>query len=158
MDSKKVTVLVKKLHPEAKLPSRQHADDAGADVTAVTMRIVSIFGGGRFQGGRDVLCYGTGLAVAVPSGYWLDLCPRSSVYKTGLVQCNSIGRIDAGYRGEICQMFYADNGCRPYEAGDRIGQLIVQPGVSPSDVEFVEVDELPSENDRGGGFGSTGRK
>lgn len=152
MESKKVRILVKRIRPEAKMPSRQHPDDAGADVTAVTRRIVSML-----EGGRDVLCYGTGLAMAVPSGYWIDLCPRSSVYKTGLVQCNSIGRIDAGYRGEICQMFYSDNGCQPYEPGDRIGQLVVHPGVSPADVEFVEVEELPMENDRGGGFGSTGK-
>jgi len=152
MERKKVTVLVKRLVPEAAMPSRKHPDDAGADVTATSVEVVA-----EFPYGRKVLRYGTGLAMAVPPGYWIDLRPRSSIYRTGLVQCNSVGTIDAGYRGEVCQMFYYENeGGIPYEVGERIGQLVVMPGVSPMDVEFVEAPELRADNDRGGGFGSTG--
>lgn len=150
-DCRKVRVLVKRLDKSASLPERAHDDDAGADVRAVS-RTYSIDG--------DVITYGTGLAFAVPRGYWLDLRPRSSVYKTGLVLANSVGTIDAGYRGEVKALFYQLklNGTRhAYDIGDKVGQIIVQPNVSPMDVEFVEVDELPSENDRNGGFGSTGK-
>ena len=85
-------------------------------------------------------------------GYFLF--PRSSISKTPLRMANSIGLIDAGYRGEI--MAVCDN-IKDYDfsikKGDRLFQL-----VSPdlSDIKFTIVDEL-SDTTRGtGGFGSTG--
>lgn len=146
-----VRILVKRLVPEAKLPERAHPDDKGADVYAVTKSIACMF-----ENGRDVLCYGTGLAFAIPSGYSIELRPRSSVYRTGMVLCNSVGTIDAGYRGEVKAMFYSDPGSKPYSVGDKVAQLVVSE-CPATEVEFVEVDELPS-SDRGeGGFGSTGK-
>lgn len=144
-----VVIYVKKLTKTAKLPVRGHVDDAGADVFADSKRFMDV--------DNNVVCYGTGLAFAIPSGYWMDLRARSSVYKTGLFLANSVGTIDAGYRGEVMAMFYTNHYKKPYEIGDKVAQLIVMPNVSPMDVKFVEVDELPSENDRGGGFGSTGK-
>ena len=150
----KTVVLVKKTRPDARLPERAHADDAGADVFANSAEVSE-------KDGMIVVTYGTGLSAAVPQGKWLDLRPRSSVYKTGMWLCNSVGTIDAGYRGEIMMKFYCDkkaieNGLI-YMAGDKIGQLVVMPDVSPLDVEFVETDMLPDANDRKGGFGSTGK-
>ena len=110
-----------------------------------------------FDGGKDVLCYGTGIALEIPTGYSVMLLPRSSVYKTGMTMCNSIGLIDSGYRGELKMMFYSDSMCLPYEVSSEkpIGQIVV-PECLATEVEFVEVDEL-SDSDRGtGGFGSTG--
>ena len=149
----KVVIPVKRLVPNARLPERAHPDDAGADVYAVSWSEA-------FVNDRIVITYGTGLAAAAPQGKWLDLRPRSSVCKTGMWMCNSVGTIDAGYRGEIMMKFYCDRSLaddRTYKVGDRIGQLVVMPDVSPLDVEFVEVDELPDANDRQGGFGSTGK-
>lgn len=126
-----------------------HAGDAGYDITGVK-RI------------RDELqCTGfyTGIALAIPEGHWVMMAPRSSIYKTGQVMCNSFGVIDAGYRGELRAYFYSasDFGDK-YQEGDRIAQLIPMPGKT-TDYEFVEVDELPEATDnRGeGGFGSTGQ-
>jgi dUTP pyrophosphatase len=70
---------------------------------------------------------------------------------------NHVGVIDSGYRGEIMLKFgwyeTSDTQTPVYEAGDRIGQLIIMPHPK---VQFNEVEEL-SDTDRGaGGFGSTG--
>ena len=154
--SGKADIPIKRLFANARMPERAHADDAGADVFANSVSL------SENEDGKIVVTYGTGLAAAVPQGKWLDLRPRSSVYKTGMWLCNSVGTIDAGYRGEIMMKFYCDSrkdfdGKPTYRVGDRIGQLVVMPDVSPLDVRFVEVNELPSENDRKGGFGSTGK-
>ena len=83
------------------------------------------------------------------------LMPRSSISKTPLRQCNSVGLIDAGYRGEI--MAAVDNiKDIPYtvEPGQRLFQLVSMDGAP---ITFEIVSEL-SETDRGdGGFGSTGK-
>jgi len=82
------------------------------------------------------------------------LIPRSSISKTPLRMCNSIGLIDGGYRGEL--IAYCDNiKDEPYtvKRGQRLFQLVAFDG---SPIEFELVDEL-SETTRGpGGFGSTG--
>ena len=82
------------------------------------------------------------------------LMPRSSIAKTPLRLCNSIGLIDGGYRGEI--MAVVDNiKKQPYtiKPGQRLFQLVAMDG---SPIHFTLVDEL-SESTRGeGGFGSTG--
>ena len=83
------------------------------------------------------------------------LMPRSSISKTPLRQCNSIGLIDAGYRGEI--MAAVDNiKDSPFtvEPGQRFFQLVSMDG---SPISFQIVSDLSS-TDRGeGGFGSTGK-
>ena len=82
------------------------------------------------------------------------LMPRSSISKTPLRQCNSIGLIDASYRGEI--MAAVDNikdRSFTLETGQRLFQLVAMDG---SPIYFELVDEL-TETDRGeNGFGSTG--
>ena len=83
------------------------------------------------------------------------LMPRSSISKTPLRQCNTVGLIDAGYRGEI--MAAVDNiKDIPYtvEPGQRLFQLV---SIDGAPITFEIVSEL-SQTDRGdGGFGSTGK-
>ena len=83
------------------------------------------------------------------------LMPRSSISKTPLRLCNSIGLIDAGYRGEI--MAAVDNVKQEaYEIkpGQRLFQLVSMDGAP---IYFELVDEL-TQTERGtGGFGSTGQ-
>jgi len=83
------------------------------------------------------------------------LMPRSSISKTPLRQCNSIGLIDGSYRGEI--MAAVDNvKNEPYtvEPGQRLFQLVAMDG-SPIHIELVS---KLTETGRGeGGFGSTGK-
>jgi len=83
------------------------------------------------------------------------LVPRSSIAKTPLLMANSIGIIDAGYRGEIIGAVY-NTSKEDYvvEAGTRLFQIVL-PSLEPFDVEIVS--DL-SETVRGeGGFGSTGK-
>lgn len=151
-------VKIKKLHPDAVIPSYSKEGDAGLDLTAVTDSEVSDAGS---------MIMKTGLSIEIPKGYVGLIFPRSSIYKTTGRLSNCVGVIDSGYRGEILASFdvslvsflyqegYVDNeiSLRVYKKGDRIGQLIILPYPQ---IEFEEVDEL-SQTERGsGGYGSTG--
>lgn len=144
-----IRILFKKLRVDAEPPVRAHDGDAGWDVVGVR----------ELNALPDTLVYGTGLAFAVPRGFWLDVRARSSVYRTGLVLCNGVGTVDSAYRGEVKAMFYQvqPQVAVPYASGDRVAQLVPMP-CRADEVELVEVDELPPSWDgRGeGGFGSTG--
>lgn len=148
-------VKIKKLHQDAVIPSYAHSSDAGLDMTAVSKEYDE----------HDNVCYGTGIAVAIPENHVGYLFPRSSVSKKDIVLANSVGVIDSGYIGEIIFKFKPTIGFKKsskensfvhnkdcYDVGDKIGQLIIMP--IPK-IEFVEVGEL-LQTDRGvGGFGST---
>lgn len=143
-------IKIKKLTPNAVIPTRAHAEDAGLDMTAISRR--------TDDHGNYV--YGTGIAVSIPFGYAGFIFMRSSVAKKSQILTNAVGIIDSGYLGEITfkmkpiiqDIKYTQ--ARPYEVGEKIGQLIILP-VLP--VEFEEVDDLGS-SDRGtGNYGSTGK-
>ena len=86
-----ITLKVKRLCPEAKLPTRAHSTDAGLDIYA-TSRVFDEDGNAT---------YGTGIAVEIPDGHVGLLFPRSSIAERDLTLSNSVGVIDSGYRGEI---------------------------------------------------------
>jgi dUTP pyrophosphatase len=136
-------VKIKKLHPEAVIPSYAKPGDAGMDLTAVDVST---------PGGKHIT-YRTGLAVEIPQGHVGLLFPRSSVYKTGQTLSNCVGVIDSGYRGEIMLKYTLSPYGLEYQIGERVGQLIIMPYPH---VEFVEENEL-TQTERGeGGYGSTG--
>lgn len=139
----------KKLTEEASTPVKAHKTDAGFDLTAT--RAVSEIN----ECGQFVLVYHTDIAVEIPDGYVGLVFPRSSISKKSLYQCNAVGVIDSGYRGEIMVKYKnttGDSVPSVYNIGDKIAQLIIIPY---PEIEFVESEEL-SESDRGeGGFGST---
>lgn len=97
----------------------------------------------------------TGLAVAIPHGFEIQVRPRSGLaLKHGISVPNSPGTIDSDYRGEI-RVILINHGSDPFEIrrGDRIAQLVLAPVTRAS---WLPVDEL-DETARGeGGFGSTG--
>ena len=143
-------VNIKKLNPNAVIPSYAKHGDAGMDLTATS----------KSYDEHGNVVYGTSLAFEIPAGYVGLLFPRSSNTKKDLILGNSVGVIDSGYRGEVVFKFREllpserdiEFGAREYEIGDRIGQLIIMP---IPHIEFNLVDEL-SYTDRGvGGFGST---
>jgi len=138
---------VRLLHPEARLPVRAHAGDAGADLFSV--ETVDIPPGER----RDV---GTGLALAIPPGYAGFVQPRSGLaFRHGIMVVNSPGLIDAGYRGEVRVSLY-NSGKHTFTVGigERIAQLVIQRFEEPT---FVAAPELPETGRGTGGFGSSGR-
>ena len=138
---------VRLLHPAAQLPRRAHPGDAGADLFSVEEVVIPA--GDR----RDV---GTGIALAIPSGYAGFVQPRSGLaFKHGIMVVNSPGLIDAGYRGEVRVALY-NSGREPFTVavGERIAQLVVQ---KVEEAEFLATDELPDTSRGQGGFGSSGR-
>lgn len=158
-------VKIKKLNPNAVIPSYAHDGDAGMDLTAVS----------KTEDEYGNIVYGTGLAFEIPKGYVGLLFPRSSNAKKDLALSNAVGVLDSTYRGEVAFKFKRQlkivekeiqreaysriverdfDKYASYECGDRIGQIIIFPYPT---IEFEESDEL-SGTDRGnGGWGSTGK-
>lgn len=105
-------------------------------------------------GGRALIP--TGLRVAIPEGYEIQVRPRSGLaIKNGITLLNTPGTIDADYRGDI-GVIVINHGTEPFTimAGDRIGQIVLN---KVERIEWKEVDNL-SDTIRGeGGFGSTGK-
>jgi dUTP pyrophosphatase len=140
-----------KLAPEAVVPMTAYPGDAGWDLHVLEPTWVAV------NSGVDVR---TGIAVAIPPGYYGRIVGRSSALrKKGLLVVEGI--IDAGFRGELFSYAYCPpvtrnvttNGVQ-LKAGDSIAQLILCP--IPS-IEWTEVDELPQSERGTNGFGSSGR-
>lgn len=137
---------IKKLHPNAVIPSYSKEGDAGMDLT-----VTEVYSNTTFD-----ITYGFGISVEIPKGYVGLVFPRSSIRKMELSLTNSVGVIDSGYRGEIQATFKKTNGLYSlsYQVGERAAQIMIIPYPQ---VVFTEVDEL-SDTERGdGGFGSTGK-
>jgi dUTP pyrophosphatase len=139
-------VAIRRLRPDAVVPDRAYAGDAGLDLAACERVVLG-------PGQREVV--GTGLAVAIPEGYAGFVQPRSGLAaRHGITIVNTPGLVDAGYRGEIRIILLNTDKDEAFtvEPGMRIAQLVVVP---VSAVELVEVEELP-ESERGvRGFGSS---
>lgn len=142
-------IRIKKLHPNAVIPTYGSLEAAGADIYACLEAAVTI------PAGKTVFIP-TGLAMEVPKGCAGLIYARSSMgSKRGLAPANKVGVIDSDYRGQVMVALHnhsqEDQVVNP---GERVAQLIITPVFTPG---FREVDDL-SETDRGsGGFGSTGR-
>ena len=137
---------MRRLRPDAVVPGRAYAGDAGLDLSACD-RV-------ELPPGERALVP-TGLAVAIPDGYAGFVQPRSGLAaRHGITIVNTPGLIDSGYRGELqVALLNTDRGASfVVEPGMRIAQLVILP---IPELELVEVDELP-ESERGvRGFGSS---
>ena len=97
----------------------------------------------------------TGLSVAIPQGYEIQVRPRSGLAaKHGLTCLNTPGTIDSDYRGEL-KVILINHGDAPFAIvrGDRVAQLVLAPVVQAA---WDEVEELDATTRGEGGFGSTG--
>jgi dUTP pyrophosphatase len=122
--------------------------DSGFDIPMVAQNI---------DISTKTICFSLGISVASDNASPCLLLPRSSIYKTPFRLCNSIGLIDAGYRGEVKAMVdNMEETTIRYDSGTRLFQ-ICQHNFLPW-TNIVLIDELPAPpDDRGsGGFGSTG--
>ncbi|MFZ4812600.1 MAG: dUTP diphosphatase, partial [Ilumatobacteraceae bacterium] len=129
-------------------PAYAHAGDAGLDLRARDGVVIPA-GGGR-------ALVPTGIAVAIPPGYAGFVLPRSGLaLEHGLTVVNAPGLIDAAYRGEIKVILLNTDPVESFEVfrGDRIAQLVVQ---RVEEVAWSVVTDLDGD-DRGGGFGHSGR-
>lgn len=156
--SNELEVKIKKLVPEATVPAYSRAGDAGLDLTATSMVETKFY-----------IEYGTGLSIAIPSGFVGLMYPRSSLSNYHLILANHVGVIDSNYRGEIKFRFkktqkqkkfvnvYGEEQLTVppniYKVGDRIGQIIIQ---EIPEIKFQVVEELDDTNRGDKGYGSSG--
>lgn len=141
-------VPVLRLDPDLPLPTYAHPGDAGLDLHAREDAVIPA-GGGR-------VIVPTGIALAIPPGYAGFVVPRSgNALRHGIGGINTPGIIDAAYRGELKVVLLNTDPTEDYTVhrGDRIAQLLIQ---QVEEVRWQEVDSLDGD-DRGGGFGHTGR-
>lgn len=145
-----MNIKVKKLKPDATVPTMGSKFAAGADLYSAEDADVVI-------APSETKFIGTGLAMEIPEGYVGLVYARSGLAcKRGLAPANKVGVVDSDYRGEI-KVALHNHGkeAQTVEKGERIAQMVIAPYLS---VNYEEADAL-SETERGeGGFGSTGRK
>jgi len=141
---------VKKLRPDAVLPTRGSASAAGADLYACLDAPVTIAPG-------ETVFLPTGLAMEIPEGYGGFVYARSGLAtKRGLAPANKVGVIDSDYRGELLIGLHNHGAAaQTIEPGDRIAQLVIAPYLPAC---FFETEELTQTQRGTGGFGSTGIK
>lgn len=142
-----VQVLLTRLDPDVPVPSYAHPGDAGVDLVTTSSLVLE-------PGERALV--GTGIAVALPTGYAGFVHPRSGLAaRAGLSVVNAPGTVDSGYRGEIkvCLINHDRVHSLSLQRGDRIAQLVIQ---RVAHAVFREVSELPDSSRGAGGHGSTG--
>lgn len=134
----------KQLDPQATLPARGSAFSAGLDICSIEDLVIEPHQRATAR---------TGLAVAIPHGFYGRVAPRSGLAsKHGLDVL--AGVIDSDYRGELCCLLYnTGDAAIALPAGSKICQLIIEKIIAPKAVWSNDLDETA----RGaGGFGSTG--
>ncbi|MCV6607256.1 MAG: dUTP diphosphatase [Campylobacterales bacterium] len=142
-----INIQIKKLTEEAHVPQYQTDEAAGFDLHSVEDYVLKV-------GERKLIK--TGLSMAFPKGYELQIRPRSGLaYKHGITCLNTPGTIDSDYRGEIMVLLINHGGEDFHiKKDERIAQAVLN---EIKQATFSVVEEL-SETDRGaGGFGSTGK-
>ncbi len=141
------TLRVRRLHPDAVLPTRAYEGDAGLDLRAIEDLTL---GPGERGSVR------TGIAVEIPSGQAGLVLVRSGLAsRHGIALVNAPGLIDAGYRGEIQVLLLNTDRRSAFNVrrGDRIAQLVLVRVETP---QVAEVPELALSERGPGGFGSSG--
>jgi len=151
----KVKIKTEFLNDNMVIPAYKTEGAAGFDLQAnlkpeETIRIIP---------SRGPVIIPTGIFVAIPKGYELQIRPRSGMAaKQGITVVNSPGTIDRDYRGEILIILASLATPAKFsiiKAGDRIAQAVLK---KVDRVEWVEVEELDKTKRGAGGFGSTGKQ
>jgi dUTP pyrophosphatase len=144
----RVAVQVKRLPHGQGLELPRYATDGAAGMDVLSAEDVTLEPGSRHA-------VATGLAVAIPPGYEIQVRPRSGLaLKHGISVPNTPGTIDSDYRGEL-KVILINHGTEPFaiRRGDRVAQLVLSPVTL---AEWSEVAELDATGRGAGGFGSTG--
>ena len=129
----------------AVMPTKAHGSDVGYDLTVIKEhRRVS----------DNTSIYDTGVHVAPPPGYYVQVVPRSSISKSGYMLSNSIGIIDPSYTGSLkIALTRIDASLPPLLLPFRCGQMIIAPFVH---FRTSVSSSLDATSRADGGFGSTG--
>ena len=144
-----VKVLVKKLNPSVQLPSYKTIGSSGMDLKACIEKPINLEP-------KNSCLVPTGLAVAFPEKYEIQIRPRSGLAaKNNISVLNTPGTIDSDYRGELkIILFNHGNENFIINKNDRIAQMVLTPIIK---MELDETSELPDSIRGEGGFGSTGK-
>ncbi|MDG5746652.1 dUTP diphosphatase [Qipengyuania sp. XHP0207] len=144
----RIGVRIKRLPHGDGLDLPAYATDGAAGMDVVAAENVTLEPGTRHA-------VATGLAMAIPGGYEIQVRPRSGLaLKHGISVPNTPGTIDSDYRGEL-KIVLINHGSEAFAIarGDRIAQLVLAP---VTQAEWEEVEELDATTRGSGGFGSTG--
>ena len=144
-----VKILIKKLHPNVKLPQYKTTEASGMDLLAFIKKTINVKP-------KTSSLIPTGLSVAFPKDYEIQIRPRSGLAaKNNVSVLNTPGTIDSDYRGEIKVIIY-NHGDKDFiiNNDDRIAQMVLSPVVK---MELQETNNLPETIRGQGGFGSTGK-
>ena len=141
-------IRVKRLKPNAALPTYGTEEAAGADLYACLDGPVTI-------GAGESAFIPTGIALEVPRGCAGLIYARSGLAcKRGLAPANKVGVVDSDYRGEITVVLHNHGAeSQRVENGERVAQFIITPVLQPA---YEAVEELSDTTRSGRGFGSTG--
>lgn len=144
-----MNISVKKLRPNAQLPTYGSAGAGGADLYACLDGEISIAPG-------ETAFVPTGLAMAIPAGYVGLIYARSGLAcKRGLAPANKVGVVDSDYRGEFMVALHNHGtAAQKVAPGERIAQLVITPVLTTG---YTETEELNDTERGSGGFGSTGK-
>ena len=131
------------------LPKYETKGSAGMDVRANIKEPITLKS-------LERILIPTGLKVAIPEGYEIQVRPRSGLaIKHGITMLNTPGTVDSDYRGELKVIVVnLSNETYTIEPNERIGQFVLN---KIEQIEFVEVEELESTERGEGGFGHTGK-
>ncbi len=143
-----VPVMVKRLPGGEDLPLPAYATAGAAGMDVVAAEDVDLAPGARHA-------VATGLAMAIPAGFEIQVRPRSGLaLKHGVTVPNTPGTIDSDYRGEL-KVIMINLGAETFSIrrGDRVAQLVLAPVTRAS---WLEVEVLDETARGAGGFGSTG--
>ncbi len=146
--TERIGVRIKRLPHGDGLDLPAYATDGAAGMDVVAAEHVTLEPGTRHA-------VATGLAMAIPGGYEIQVRPRSGLaLKHGISVPNTPGTIDSDYRGEL-KIILINHGSEAFAIarGDRIAQLVLAP---VTQAEWEEVEELDATTRGSGGFGSTG--
>jgi dUTP pyrophosphatase len=145
-----ITVKIRKINPNAVIPTYGSEFSAGADLYACL---------------EDDIVIAPGKTAMIPTGLTLEIPPNHAgfVYarsglasRKGLAPANKVGVIDSDYRGElIVSLLNHSQEAHTVSPGERIAQLVIAPVLC---CDFVESDFLSDTSRGSGGFGSTGNK
>jgi dUTP pyrophosphatase len=148
--SRKIFIHVETLSPEVQIPQYANLGDAGMDVRSNINKTIKP---------QETVIIPTGLKVAIPEGYEIQVRPRSGMsFKTPIRVSNSPGTIDCGYRNEIGAIITNTSLTEDFTItkGDRIAQLVAN---EVPEIIFIKTEDVSKiGEDRNGGFGSTGTK
>ncbi len=146
----KQTVKIKKLDPNATVPSYGSAYAAGADLYALTN------GETITVAPHETVFVHTGIAMEIPVGFAGLIYARSGIAcKRGLAPANKVGVVDSDYRGEVMVALHNHSEvAQTIDDGERIAQMVIAPYLT---ADFIEAGSLDDTTRGDGGFGSTGK-